>query len=102
MKLFYVDPNGVLSEHERVLDADKHYGLFTSDVGLVRLPHKAMHETRLTALEAQWEIMSREAKDELENIFLANARHRKLMRDLIELEVELCALRNTSEKSLTQ
>lgn len=94
-KLYYVDPNGVLTEYRPFdgISESEHYTLVYAGEGILKLPKLGIHATKQSALEAQRAIFKKEAKTELQNIFLANARHGKLMQRLVDIDIELYDLR---------
>jgi hypothetical protein len=98
-KLYYVDPNGVLTtvtnaEIEVPLKSRQHFiHVVDENSDSQVLVRESVHETKQSALEAQRAIFEKEAKTELQNIFLANQRHGKLMQRLVDIDIELYDLR---------
>ena len=98
-KLYYVDPNGVLTmltpmPEKNVPAWDFHFLAAIDEDGVAgNYTRSQTHATKQSALQAQRAIFEKEAKTELQNIFLANQRHGKLMQRLVDIDIELYDLR---------
>ena len=97
--IYYVDPNGVLSEHELFdgIDESPDYTLVydSERVGIIKLPKSGIHVTYLSALQRVRDVVQREAQLESQNVKSASARRDDAISRLVDLNTEIFNLKHS-------